>query len=186
MAHNPHPTVKPLKLMMYLVELGCRERGVVLDPFVGSGTTMLASKLLMRSCIGIEIENNNQFRRLRILSFLSIMIGDIGFIGIGIFSLDRNYFYTHFLFASFVLCVYIFAAFFISLLIVLRKFSLPTIMGVIGLICVIFLLSFAIVANFIFTFFITIFEWSLVIFVSIWLYSFTLSLMFKKSFQWFL
>ncbi len=53
---NNHPTVKPLKLMSYLITLGSREGGVVLDPFMGSGTTALASKLLGRKCIGIEIE----------------------------------------------------------------------------------------------------------------------------------
>ncbi len=56
MKGNIHPTVKPLKLMTYLITLGSREGDVILDPFVGSGTTMLASKLLGRKCIGIEIE----------------------------------------------------------------------------------------------------------------------------------
>jgi len=55
-ARNIHPTVKPLKLMSYLVTLGSREGDVILDPFVGSGTTILASQLLNRRCIGIEIE----------------------------------------------------------------------------------------------------------------------------------
>jgi len=53
---NHHPTVKPLKLMSYLITLGSREGDTVLDPFMGSGTTMLAGKLLNRHCIGIEIE----------------------------------------------------------------------------------------------------------------------------------
>ena len=53
---NNHPTVKPLKLMSYLITLGSREGDTVLDPFMGSGTTLLASKLLNRKCIGIEIE----------------------------------------------------------------------------------------------------------------------------------
>jgi site-specific DNA-methyltransferase (adenine-specific) len=54
--HNFHPTVKPLKLMTYLVTLGCPKGGVVLDPFVGSGTTLVASYLTGMSCIGVEIE----------------------------------------------------------------------------------------------------------------------------------
>jgi site-specific DNA-methyltransferase (adenine-specific) len=52
---NFHPTVKPLKLMSYLVTLGSREGDVVLDPFVGSGTTCLASEILSRQWIGIDI-----------------------------------------------------------------------------------------------------------------------------------
>ncbi|MBY8981334.1 MAG: DUF998 domain-containing protein [Candidatus Lokiarchaeota archaeon] len=167
----------------FIFDLACIISGIFTFPF--------AFYFLKHINLNFEDKNSNNkhnklFRRLRISSFLSIIIGDIGFIGIGIFSLDRNYFYMHFFSASFVLCGYISSTFFISLLIVLKKFSLPTIMGVIGLICVIFLLSFAIVANLIFLFSITIFEWSLVIFVSIWLYSFTLFLVFKKPIQWFL
>lgn len=53
---NHHPTVKPLKLMSYLVTLGSRPGDTVLDPFVGSGTTCLAAKLLNRESIGIELD----------------------------------------------------------------------------------------------------------------------------------
>jgi len=52
---NIHPTVKPIKLMAYLIALGCPPDGVVLDPFVGSGTTCIAAKQLVRKYIGIEI-----------------------------------------------------------------------------------------------------------------------------------
>ena len=53
---NPHPTVKPLELMSYLITLGSREGDVVLDPFAGSGTTLIAAHILNRKWIGIEIE----------------------------------------------------------------------------------------------------------------------------------
>ena len=53
---NAHPTVKPVKLMAYLVQLGCPPDGVVLDPFLGSGSTMVACVQLRKSCIGIEID----------------------------------------------------------------------------------------------------------------------------------
>ena len=56
MLKNHHPTVKPLKLMSYLITLGSREGDVVLDPFMGSGTTPLASKQMGRKYIGIERE----------------------------------------------------------------------------------------------------------------------------------
>ena len=52
---NNHPTCKPLKLISYLIILGSREGDVVLDPFIGSGTTALACQLLNRRCIGVEI-----------------------------------------------------------------------------------------------------------------------------------
>lgn len=53
---NVHPTVKPLKLMSYLITLGSRPGDVVLDPFLGSGTTAIAAKELGRQYIGIERE----------------------------------------------------------------------------------------------------------------------------------
>ena len=55
-ARNFHPTVKPIKLMSYLITLGSRPGDVVLDPFVGSGTTCIAAKMLNRNYIGIEKE----------------------------------------------------------------------------------------------------------------------------------
>lgn len=42
---NPHPTVKPIELMRYLVRLVTPPGGVVLDPFAGSGTTCIAAAL---------------------------------------------------------------------------------------------------------------------------------------------
>ncbi len=50
-----HNTVKPINLMSYLITIGSREGDVVLDPFLGSGTTMIASKILDRHFIGIEL-----------------------------------------------------------------------------------------------------------------------------------
>jgi len=51
---NKHPTVKPVKLMAYLVSMGSRQGDIILDPFAGSGTTCIAAKLLGRKYIGIE------------------------------------------------------------------------------------------------------------------------------------
>jgi len=53
---NTHPTVKPIALMEYLVKLVSREGQVVLDPFMGSGTTGMACKKLGRDFVGIEME----------------------------------------------------------------------------------------------------------------------------------
>ena len=53
---NPHPTVKPLELMRWLVRLLCPPGGLVLDPTVGSGTTGAAAALEERHFIGIELE----------------------------------------------------------------------------------------------------------------------------------
>jgi len=51
---NIHETVKPLNLMMYLVELFSEPKNIVLDIFNGSGSTTLAAKLSDRIGIGCE------------------------------------------------------------------------------------------------------------------------------------
>lgn len=53
---NKHPTVKPISLMSYLITLGSRKGDVILDPFLGSGTTAIAAHILGRKSIGIERE----------------------------------------------------------------------------------------------------------------------------------
>lgn len=53
---NNHPTVKPIKLMRYLCRLITPPGGTVLDPFAGSGATILAAIQEGFSCIGIEKE----------------------------------------------------------------------------------------------------------------------------------
>ena len=52
---NSHPTVKSQKLMSYLITMGSREGDLVLDPFCGSGTTLLAAHQLHRKYLGIEL-----------------------------------------------------------------------------------------------------------------------------------
>ena len=53
---NNHPTVKPLELMAYLVQLVTPPGGIVLDPFMGSGTTGVAAKSRGFGFLGIERE----------------------------------------------------------------------------------------------------------------------------------
>ncbi len=53
---SDHPTGKPLKLVQKLVVLFSDATETILDPFMGSGTTLRAAKDLGRKAIGIEIE----------------------------------------------------------------------------------------------------------------------------------
>lgn len=53
---NVHPTVKPVKLMEYLVRMITPPGGVVLDPFMGSGTTGVACKNLGFEFVGCEMD----------------------------------------------------------------------------------------------------------------------------------
>ena len=55
-ADNNHKTVKPTDLMKYLVTLVTPQYGPVLDPFMGSGSTLKAASLLGFSSVGIEQE----------------------------------------------------------------------------------------------------------------------------------
>jgi len=56
---NTHPTVKPLALLQYLIKLGLPPGGVVLDPFVGSGSTLVAAQKMGCKAIGIELGKEN-------------------------------------------------------------------------------------------------------------------------------
>jgi DNA modification methylase len=51
---NFHPTVKPIKLMQYLVKMITPRNGIVLDPFCGSGTTGVACKIEGFEFVGLE------------------------------------------------------------------------------------------------------------------------------------
>lgn len=54
-AHNNHPTVKPIALMEYLIKMITPKGGIVLDPFAGSGSTLVAAKQNGFQYIGIEM-----------------------------------------------------------------------------------------------------------------------------------
>jgi hypothetical protein len=58
MARNVHPTVKPLTLMRYLVRLVTPPGGTVLEPFAGSGTTLMAATMEGFNSIGIEMTDD--------------------------------------------------------------------------------------------------------------------------------
>lgn len=52
---NTHITVKPITLIEHLIKLFSKKGSLVVDPFLGSGTTALACKNTNRKCIGIEL-----------------------------------------------------------------------------------------------------------------------------------
>lgn len=52
---NTHPTTKPISLYNYLIALFSKDGDIILDPFCGSGTTLIACVLTNRKYIGIEM-----------------------------------------------------------------------------------------------------------------------------------
>jgi site-specific DNA-methyltransferase (adenine-specific) len=56
--YNNHPTVKPVELMKYLVNLVTPKGGIVLDPFNGSGSTGMACVELNFNYVGIDLDSN--------------------------------------------------------------------------------------------------------------------------------
>ena len=67
-----HPTQKPLGLMRRLIKASTEEGDWILDPFAGSGTTLIAAKELNRNAIGIEI--NPEYCKM-IRKRIDVMIG---------------------------------------------------------------------------------------------------------------
>jgi site-specific DNA-methyltransferase (adenine-specific) len=54
--NTDHPTQKPEKLLAKIVLASSNEGDVVLDPFLGSGTTSVVAKKLGRRYVGVEID----------------------------------------------------------------------------------------------------------------------------------
>jgi hypothetical protein len=56
---NAHPTVKPLALMRWMVRLVCPVGGRLLDPFAGSGSTLVAAATEGRQAVGVELDESH-------------------------------------------------------------------------------------------------------------------------------
>ena len=52
-----HPAQKPVKLLERFIRVSSSENDLILDPFMGSGSTGVACKNLNRNFIGIEMDN---------------------------------------------------------------------------------------------------------------------------------
>jgi site-specific DNA-methyltransferase (adenine-specific) len=51
-----HPTEKPVELLRLLIDYACREGGLVLDPFAGSGSTAVAARMSGRRAVLVEAD----------------------------------------------------------------------------------------------------------------------------------
>ena len=57
-SYNTHITVKPVELLEHLIKLFSKEGSLILDPFMGSGTTAVVAKSLGRDYIGCELNED--------------------------------------------------------------------------------------------------------------------------------
>jgi site-specific DNA-methyltransferase (adenine-specific) len=75
-AHGRHPTQKPLALVERCLSASTSEDDLVLDPFLGSGTTAVACAKLGRRCIGIESDRAHLETAVRRLPAPQLPLGD--------------------------------------------------------------------------------------------------------------
>lgn len=54
---NIHPTEKPTDLLEFLIKKSTKENDMILEPFAGGGSTLVAAKNTNRKCVGIELES---------------------------------------------------------------------------------------------------------------------------------
>jgi len=70
-----HPTQKPVNLLSYIIQAYSNEGDIVLDPFMGSGSTIVASYINNRKYIGIDLEEeyiNTTNKRLKDINMLNL------------------------------------------------------------------------------------------------------------------
>ena len=51
-----HPTMKPVEMISYQIKNSTRKNNIVLDTFLGGGSTLIASEKNNRKCYGIELD----------------------------------------------------------------------------------------------------------------------------------
>lgn len=56
--NDVHPTMKPINLLAHLIRNSSKHSDIITDPFLGSGSTMVASHQLGRTCYGMELDPN--------------------------------------------------------------------------------------------------------------------------------
>ena len=51
-----HPTIKPVDIIEYLIKNSSKQEDIILDTFLGSGSTLIACEKTNRSCYGLELD----------------------------------------------------------------------------------------------------------------------------------
>jgi len=71
-----HRTEKPLPLLDLMLRYACRPGGTVVDPFAGSGSTLIAARSLGMDCTGIEADEEACEKAARRLSQGDLFSGE--------------------------------------------------------------------------------------------------------------
>jgi hypothetical protein len=121
------------------------------------------------------------FKAIAILAFLFLLNGNIGLIGVGIFSLDRNPFYLHFVFAFFLFTGYPFFALFIGLIYLEFKINIPRYLIISGFLYFITFILLLLKAYVLFPVYATLFEWFLVFVMYSWFFLFSLRFIYRNN-----
>lgn len=121
-AHTPAP---------YLYDIACIVAGSLTIPFSFYMENVLAP-------LPSESANTRDYSRLRFrlasYAFLFNIIGNIGYIGVGVFSGDRNYFNLHMITSSLAFGGFTLGAFFMGWLIIFYDTKIPKVIGIYGVI----------------------------------------------------
>jgi len=162
-AHTPAP---------YLYDIACMVAGSLTIPFSFYMENLLAP-------LPSRNERPEKFPRLRFrlasYSLLFSLIGNIGYIGVGIFSGDRNYFDLHMITSSLAFGGFTLGAFFMGWLIIIYETKIPKVIGIYGLVgpfttIVIFL----IISN-------PLWEWILLFSILAWIIPLSITVFHKKE-----
>ncbi|MBD3212033.1 MAG: hypothetical protein GF311_05425 [Candidatus Lokiarchaeota archaeon] len=127
-----------------------------------------------------HLEENKLIKTINITILVAGILGDIGFVGIGFFSIDRNFFQIHFIFAGFLFIGYYLSAFLIGSLYIFFKIDLNKYVATYGFLSTI-IISLSAMMLYIFQYESAFFEWIADFILLIWLYTFLYTIFRKKS-----
>ncbi|TFF97486.1 MAG: DUF998 domain-containing protein [Promethearchaeota archaeon] len=154
----------------FLFDIGC-----IIAGFLSFPISVYIFSYIRENSKGVK-NNKTILNFLTYILLFSGILGDIGFVGIGFFSIDRNPLNIHFIFASFLFVGYFLSAFLVGILVLLFKIRLNKNIGILGLfvsisIFFIYILLILLKINFIF------FEWIADFSLLMWLYTFLYSIL---------
>jgi len=160
----------------FLFDLACISAGILTFPI-----TFFLYRY-MKSKIGLNTRYKKLYLFLITILFISGIVGDIGFLGIGIFSIDRNPFNLHFIFAAFIFIGYYISTFLIGILTLKFKIKVNGIIGKSGMFISISIF-FAFLVFRIIALDLIILEWIATLVLTTWLYIFLFTILYSRNYN---